>query len=76
MVKVEHFGPKLPKAVRDEVLMRQQEMAEGKLLPFAVGTQPVRDNQGKIRIPAGTGLSDADKHRMDWLVEGVQGSVQ
>ena len=76
MIKVEHFGPKLPKAVREEVLARQQEMAQGKLQPFKAGQQPIRDNQGHIRIPAGASLSDADKNQMNWLVEGVVGSVQ
>lgn len=76
MVKVEHFGPKLPKPVRDEVLARQKEMAQGKLQPFQAGQQPVRDNTGQLRIPAGTGLSDAEKNQMNWLVEGVIGSVQ
>ena len=76
MIKVEHFGPKLPQAVRDEVLARQQEMAQGKLQPFKAGKLPIRDNQGQVRIPAGTGLNDAQKNQMDWLVEGVIGSVQ
>ena len=76
MVKVEHFGPRLPKAVRDEVLAQQQAMAEGKLQPFQAGAQPIRDNQGKVRIPAGTRLTDVQKNQMDWLVEGVVGSVQ
>lgn len=76
MVKVEHFGPKLTKAVRAEVLARQQEMAQGKLQPFQAGKQPIRDNTGRVRIPAGANLSDADMHQMNWLVEGVVGSVQ
>ena len=76
MIKVEHFGPKLPQAVRDEVLARQQDMAQGRLQPFQAGKQPIRDNQGNVRIPAGSSLSDAEKNQMNWLVEGVIGSVQ
>lgn len=76
MIKVEHFGAKLPQSVRDEVLARQQEMAQGKLQPFKAGKQPIRDNEGHVRIPAGTALSDADKNQMNWLVEGVIGSVR
>jgi basic membrane protein A and related proteins len=34
MVRVEAFGPKVPKAVRDEVLARQKDIATGKLKPF------------------------------------------
>lgn len=76
MIKVEHFGPKLPQAVRDEVLARQQDVAQGRLQPFQAGKQPIRDNQGNVRIPAGSSLSDAEKNQMNWLVEGVIGSVQ
>ena len=76
MVKVEHFGPKLPAAVRSELLARQQEMAQGKLQPFRAGKQPIRDNAGAVRIPAGQQLDDGPLHQMDWLVEGVQGSVR
>jgi simple sugar transport system substrate-binding protein len=41
MVKVEHFGPKVPQAVRDEVLARQKDIASGKLKPFG----PMTDEQ-------------------------------
>ena len=76
MVKVEHFGPKLPQAVREEVLARQKEMAAGKLNPFQAGKADVRDNQGQVRIPKGSQASDAQLHDMNWLVEGVVGNLQ
>jgi basic membrane protein A len=34
MIRIEGFGPKVPKAVRDEALARQQDIASGKLKPF------------------------------------------
>ena len=43
--------------------------------PLYSRTAPVRDNQGKTVIEAGQGLSDAQILGMNWLVEGVQGSV-
>ncbi|WP_280189531.1 BMP family ABC transporter substrate-binding protein [Delftia sp. PS-11] len=72
MIRVEGFGPRLPAAARQEVLQRQQQMAEGRLHPFQAGAQPIRDNQGRIRIPAGERLTDAQILQMDWLAEGVQ----
>ncbi|WP_430407206.1 BMP family ABC transporter substrate-binding protein [Hydrogenophaga sp.] len=76
MIRVDAFGSKVPAAVRDEVLARQADMAAGKLPVFtAARTAPVRDNQGKTVIEAGQGLSDAQILGMNWLVEGVQGSV-
>jgi len=76
MVKVEHFGPKLPQSVRDEVLARQKEMAAGKLQPFQASQADIRDNQGQLRICKGQALSDAQLLQMDWLVEGVIGSTK
>lgn len=75
MVGVEGFGPKLGKAARDEVLQREQQMAKGQLAPFAAGKQPVRDNSGVVRIPTGTALTDAQILEMNWLAEGVIGSL-
>lgn len=75
MIRVEGFGPKLPTAVREEVLQRQKDMAQGLLQPFKAGDQPVRDNQGQVRIPAGKQLDDAQILQMNWLVEGVQATL-
>jgi len=74
MIRVGDFGPKVPQAVRDEVLARQQDIAQGKLKPFAAA-QDVHDNQGRVVIAKGTALSDEQILKMDWLVEGVQGRV-
>lgn len=76
MIRVEAFGSKVSAAVRDEVQARQAEMAAGRLPVFAASrTVPVRDNQGRTVIEAGQVLSDAQILGMNWLVEGVQGSV-
>lgn len=75
MVTVEGFGPQLSKAAHDEVQLRERQMAKGQLAPFAAGKQPVRDNQGQVRIPAGKALSDAQILEMNWLAEGVIGAL-
>lgn len=76
MIRVDGFGPRVPAAVRDEVLARQAEMAAGKLAVFAAArSTAVRDNQGKTTIEAGQALNDGQILGMNWLVEGVQGSI-
>ena len=75
MIRVDSFGPRVPKAVRMEVQQRQDEMAHGKLHPFHAGKMPIRDNQGQVRIPAGSTLQDADILQMNWLAEGVVGQL-
>ena len=74
MIRVGNFGPKVPKPVRDEVLARQKDIAEGKLQPFRA-VADIKDNEGKVRVGAGKALTDAEILQMNWLVEGVQGRV-
>jgi simple sugar transport system substrate-binding protein len=72
MIRVGAFGPKVPKAVQDEVLARQKDIASGKLRPFA---GPIVDNEGKAVVAKGAALTDEQILSMNYLVEGVQGKV-
>jgi simple sugar transport system substrate-binding protein len=75
MVRVGEFGPRVPEPVRREVLARQQDLAAGRLQPFAALEKPVLDVSGVIVIPAGTALTDAQILVMNVLVQGVQGGL-
>jgi basic membrane protein A and related proteins len=74
MIRVDGFGPKVPAAVRDEVLARQASLARGDWAVFASRTD-VRDNTGRVVMSAGHRLSDDDIRSMNWLVEGVVGRL-
>jgi basic membrane protein A len=74
MIRVGDFGPKVPKAVQEEVLARQQDIASGKLQVFRA-VEDVRDNEGKLAIAKGTNLRDDQILTMNWLAEGVQGRI-
>jgi len=74
MIKVEGFGSKVPKAVQQQVLARQQDIAAGKLHPFHA-SQAVRDNEGREVIAKGQTLTDEQILKMNWLVQGVQGKL-
>lgn len=75
-IRVEGFGRKVPAAVVKEVNARQADMAAGRLPVFiAPRDKPVLDNEGHTVIPAGQRLSDAQIRDMNWLIEGVQGSI-
>jgi simple sugar transport system substrate-binding protein len=74
MIKVDGFGTKVPKAVQQEVLARQKDIASGKLHPFHA-SQAVLDNEGKEVIAKGQTLSDEQILKMNWLVQGVQGTL-
>jgi basic membrane protein A and related proteins len=72
MIRVGWFGSKVPKAVQDEVLARQQDIASGKLKPFA---GPLVDNTGTPVIAKGQALTDEQILAMKFLVSGVQGKL-
>ena len=75
MIRVDSFGPKVPEKVADEVRARQQDMAAGRLQPFEAGPAPIMTNTGALAIAAGTALLDSQIMRMNFLVEGVQGTL-
>ena len=75
LIRVGDFGPRVPKAVQDEVLARQKDIAAGKLHPFRAAAN-VRDNQGQVVIAKGSVLRDEQILQMNWLVEGVQGHLK
>ena len=75
MIRVGDFGSKVPKAVQQEVLARQQDIASGKLQPFRAVAGDVRDNEGRVVIAKGAQLNDEQILKMNWLSEGVQGRV-
>ncbi len=74
MIKVEGFGPKVPRAVQQEVLARQKDIVSGRLHPFHA-RQAVLDNEGQEVIAQGKTLGDEQILMMNWLVQGVQGKL-
>jgi basic membrane protein A len=74
MIRVDSFGPKVPKKVADEVLARQKDIAAGRLHPFRARTA-LLDNEGREVLAAGQTLSDAQILGMNFLVQGVQGKL-
>lgn len=74
MIRVDSFGPKVPKKVVDEVLARQKDIAAGKLHPFRARAA-LLDNEGREVLAAGKTLSDEQILGMNFLVQGVQGKL-
>lgn len=72
MIRIEGFGPKVPQAVREEALARQQDIGAGRLRPFA---GPIVDNEGRQIVGAGQSLSDEQILTMNYLVQGVVGKA-
>lgn len=76
MIRVDGFGAKVPQAVVAQVNAAQKAIGAGKLQPFAApAKQDIVDNEGRIFIPKGTKLTDAQILSMNVLVSGVQGKI-
>ncbi|MDI9330455.1 MAG: BMP family ABC transporter substrate-binding protein [Alphaproteobacteria bacterium] len=69
MVRIEGFGPKLSAIVRQELQMRQAELAQGRLQIFK---GPLLDDRGQTVVPAGQTLSDSEILGMSFRVQGVR----
>ena len=72
MIRVGDFGSKVPKAVQQEVLARQKDIASGRLKPFS---GPIVDNEGREVVPKGQAMTDEQILTMNFLVSGVQGRI-
>jgi simple sugar transport system substrate-binding protein len=72
MIRVGAFGPKVPKAVQDEVLARQKDIASGKIKPF---TGPLADSEGREVLARGEQMTDGQILSMNFLVSGVLGKI-
>lgn len=70
--KMSTNSPDLPEKVVAEMKVAEEAIAAGKLHPFA---GPLKDQTGKQRVAAGAVLADDQIKAMNWLVEGVQGSL-
>jgi basic membrane lipoprotein Med (substrate-binding protein (PBP1-ABC) superfamily) len=61
------FGPAVAKDKASLILAEREAILKGK----AIYAGPLKDRDGKERVPAGAVLSDADLWKMDWYVKGV-----
>jgi len=71
LVQLSAINPALPAAVKAGLAERQQAIVDGRFKPFAA---PLVDNTGRQRLASGA-LDDNAIANMDWLVQGVSGSV-
>jgi simple sugar transport system substrate-binding protein len=72
MVSLAPINPVVPADVVARVREKQEAIKSDNFHPFQ---GPIRDQDGKLRIAAGTRISDADLQKMDWYVQGVQGKL-
>ncbi|WP_258360625.1 BMP family ABC transporter substrate-binding protein [Moorella sulfitireducens] len=72
VVDLAPYGPMVPDDVKQLVEAKKKEIMDG---TWDVFTGPIKDQSGKIRVPEGQRMSDADMLQFDWFVEGVEGEI-
>ena len=72
--KLSPYGPSVTAQSRERIASAKAAILDGSR---EIYRGPIRDNKGNIRIPAGKTLKieDVELDRMDYLVEGVDGSA-
>ena len=68
MIRMAPINAAVPMDVKAHVEKLQAQIEAGKLHPF---TGPVVDQDGQVRVPAGTRISDLELEKMDYYVQGV-----
>ena len=72
MVKMAPYHADLPADVVAQAKAAEAAIAAGTAHPFA---GPINDQAGNEVVAAGTTVADGDLLKMDWYVEGVQGTL-
>ncbi|HSV50545.1 MAG TPA: BMP family ABC transporter substrate-binding protein [Burkholderiaceae bacterium] len=72
IVKMAPWNPAIPSSVLATVRANEAAFQAGTLQPF---TGPINDHTGKPRVARGQTLASDDLRKMNWLVEGVQGTI-
>jgi simple sugar transport system substrate-binding protein len=71
-VNIDYFGPAVPADVKKLAEERRDAIKAGKLHPF---TGPLKDQSGKEVLAAGKSYTDPELRKINFYVEGVEGSI-
>jgi basic membrane lipoprotein Med (substrate-binding protein (PBP1-ABC) superfamily) len=72
VIKLAPWGKNVPPDVIKKVTAKEAEMKAGTFYPF---TGPIKDQSGKIQIPAGQTPPPTKLETTGYLVQGVQGKI-
>jgi basic membrane protein A len=73
LVGLAPFGPQVSAATKAAIAKKKAALVDGSFYEFA---GPLKDQSGKVRVPAGKKMTVQDLYAMDWLVQGIVGSAK
>jgi len=72
MVDISPMNQVIPSDVQQLVNAKREQFIQGTAHPF---DGPVKDQKGVVRVPKGKVLDDKAQLKMDWYVDGIEGSI-
>lgn len=72
MVDLAPYGPDVPDSVKALVEEERARIVSGE---WDVFYGPLKDQNGEIKVPEGSAMTDAEMLSMNWFVEGVKGEL-
>jgi simple sugar transport system substrate-binding protein len=72
MVKMAPYADAVPKDVRELADKVKASIIDGSFHPFQ---GPIKNQKGKVVVKEGEIISDGELSKLDWYVEGVEGSI-
>ncbi len=72
MVQMAPYGDAVPQDVRDYADKIKASIVDGSFHPFQ---GPIKNQKGELVVKEGEVISDADLLKLNWYVEGVEGSI-
>ena len=72
VIRIPGYNKKIPAPVVTEAKKIVAGIKAGTFHPF---TGPIKDQTGKVRVPAGKTMTNGELAGMNWYVQGVEGSI-
>jgi len=72
VIRIPDYNKKIPAPVVAEAKKIVAGIKAGTFHPF---TGPIKDQTGKVRVPAGKTMTNAELAGMNWYVQGIEGSI-
>lgn len=73
VVNIAPMSKAVPQDVKDKVLAAKEQIIKGN---HPVFEGPIKDQNGKIKVPAGEAMNDEQMLGMSWFVDGVVGTTE
>ena len=73
VVDIAPFGPAVSEETKKLTNAAKAKIVDGSLKVFA---GPLKDQAGNVKIPAGKVMTDDEMLKVDWFVEGVEGTIK